>query len=71
MPKGCKRMTKDDCRANALKCYQSAQTACDYEVRRTLLNLAVQWRELAAQIDRLDRGEITMPAALGGPKVLH
>jgi hypothetical protein len=64
-------MTKDDCRANALKCYQIAQTAADYEVRRTLLELAVQWRELAAQIDRLHRGENTTPAAIGGPKVLH
>lgn len=64
-------MTKEDCRANAQKCYQIAQTAGDYEVRRTLLHLTVQWRELAAQIDRLDQGEITTPAALGGPKVLH
>jgi hypothetical protein len=64
-------MTKDDCRANALKCYQIAQTAGDYEVRRTLLELAVQWRELAAQIDRLHQGENTTPAAIGGPKVLH
>jgi hypothetical protein len=64
-------MTKEDCRANALKCYRVAQTAGDREVRRTLLELAVQWRELAAQIDRLHQGEITPPAAIGGPKVLH
>jgi hypothetical protein len=64
-------MTKEDCRANAIKCYRVAQTASDCEVRRTLLELAVQWRELAAQIDRLDQGKITPPAAIGGPKVLH
>jgi hypothetical protein len=40
-------MTKDDCRANALKCYRIAQKAADRDVRRTLLDLAVQWGELA------------------------
>ena len=48
-------MTKEDCRANALKCYRVAQKAADRDVRRTLLALAVQWRELATQIERLQR----------------
>ena len=48
-------MTKEDCRANALKCYQVAQKAADRDVRRTLLSLAMQWRELATQIERLQR----------------
>jgi hypothetical protein len=47
-------MTKEDCRANALKCYQFAQKATDREVRRTLFDLSVQWRELADQIERLE-----------------
>lgn len=48
-------MTKEDCRANALKCYRIAQKAADRDVRRSLFDLAVQWRELAAQIERLQR----------------
>jgi len=64
-------MTTEDCRANALKCYRIAQTASDREVRHMLLNLAVEWRELAAQLDRLHQGEAAAPAAVGGSKVLH
>jgi len=69
-------MTKEDCRANALKCYRIAQTATDREVRHMLLNLAVEWRELAAQLDRLQLnrhhdGEVAAPTVLGGAKVLH
>ena len=36
-------MTKEDCRANALKCYRIAQKAADRDVRGSLLDLAVQW----------------------------
>ena len=64
-------MTKEDCSANALKCYRIAQTASDREVRHMLLNLAVEWRELAAQLDRLHQGAAAAPAAVGGSKVLH
>ena len=55
-------MTKEDCRANALKCYRVAQKALDQDVRRTLLDLAVQWRELAAQIERLQSENAPEPA---------
>jgi hypothetical protein len=41
-------MTKDDCRAKALKCYRIAQKTADRDIRRALLDLAVQWRKLAA-----------------------
>jgi hypothetical protein len=64
-------MTKDDCRANALNCYRIAQKASDRDVRRTLLDLAVQWRELAAQIERLEWKNIPEPALPGGRPTLH
>jgi hypothetical protein len=64
-------MTKDDCRANALKCYRIAQKASDLDVRRTLLDLAVQWRELAAQIERLEWENIPAPVLPGGRPTLH
>jgi len=64
-------MTKNDCRANALKCYQIAQVAADRDVRRTLLDLAVQWRELAAQIERLQWQNSPEPALLDGRPTLH
>jgi len=64
-------MTKEDCRANALKCYRVAQKAADQDVRRTLLDLAVQWRELAAQIERLQWETAPEPALPGGYPTLH
>jgi hypothetical protein len=64
-------MTKDDCRANALKCYRIAQKAADQDVRRTLFDLAVQWRELAAQIERLQWENIPEPALPSGRATLH
>jgi hypothetical protein len=64
-------MTKDDCRANALKCYRIAQKAADQDVRRTLLDLAVQWGELAAQIERLQLENAPEPASPGGRPTLH
>ena len=64
-------MTKEDCRANALKCYRVAQKAADQDVRRTLLDLAVQWRELAAQIERLQSENAPEPALPGGYPTLH
>jgi hypothetical protein len=64
-------MTKDDCRANALKCYRIAQKAADQDVRRTLLDLAVQWGELAVQIERLQLENAPEPASPGGRPTLH
>ena len=64
-------MTKEDCRANALKCYRVAQKAADRDVRRTLLELAVQWRDLAAQIERRQWESAPKPAMPGGRPTLH
>jgi hypothetical protein len=70
-------MTKEDCRANALKCYRIAQKATDRDVRRSLLDLAVQWRELGAQIERLQWDNApepalpALPALSGGRPTLH
>jgi hypothetical protein len=64
-------MTKDDCRANALKCYRIAQKAADRDVRRTLLDLAVQWGKLATQIERLQREIAPAPALSGGRPTRH
>ncbi len=64
-------MTKEDCRANALKCYRISQKTRDRDVRRTLLDLAVQWRELAAQIERLQWQNAPAPALPGGRPTLH
>jgi hypothetical protein len=66
-----KAMTKEDCRANALKCYRSAQNVADREVRRILLDLAVQWRELAIQIERLQYENIPEPVFRRGRPTLH
>lgn len=64
-------MTKEDCRANALKCYRTAQKTSDRDVRRTLLDLAVQWRELAVQIERLQGEDVLDSASSGGRPTLH
>ncbi len=64
-------MTKADCRANALKVYRIAQKAADKDVRRTLLDLAVQWRELATQIERLEWKNAPEPDLPGGRPTLH
>jgi hypothetical protein len=64
-------MTKEDCRANALKCYRIAQKAADRDVRRTLLHLTVQWRELAVQIERLQWDGLPEPSPPGGRPTLH
>jgi len=64
-------MTIDDCRANALKCYRIAQNAADQDVRRTLFDLAVQWRELAAKIERLQWENVPEAALPSGPPTLH
>ena len=47
-------ISSDDCRAKAVECYQAAQNATDYDTRRVLLDLAVQWRELASQMDTVN-----------------
>ncbi len=64
-------MTKEECRTNALKCYRIAQKAADRDVRRMLLDLAVQWRELAAQIERMQWANVPAPAFPGGRPTLH
>jgi hypothetical protein len=64
-------MTKEDCRANALKCYRIAQKTADRDVRRTLLDLAGQWRELGAQIERLHWDTAPEPTLSGGRPRLH
>ena len=64
-------MTKDDCRANALKCYRIAQKAADRDVRRTLFDLAVQWRELGDQIERLQWERAPAPPLTDGRTALH
>jgi hypothetical protein len=64
-------MTKDDCRANALKCCRIAQKATDRDVRRTLFDLSVQWRELADRIERLECENTLEPASPGGRPTLH
>ena len=48
-------ISSDDFRAKAVECDQAAQEATDYDTRRALLDLAVQWRELAGLIDRVNR----------------
>jgi hypothetical protein len=48
-------MTSHECRAKALECYRAAQKAADPATRPSLLNLAVQWRELATKMDRLSK----------------
>ena len=64
-------MTKEDCRTNALKCYRVAQKAADRDVRRMLLDLAVQWRELAWQIEQLQWGNAPEPILRGARPTLH
>jgi len=64
-------MSKDDCRAKALKCYRIAQKTADRDIRRALLELAVQWRELAVQIERLQRQSAPAFALPGGCPTLH
>ena len=64
-------MTKEDCRANALKCYRIAQKAADRDVRRTLFDLSVQWRELADKIERLQWENAPKSALPGGRPTLH
>ena len=64
-------MTKADCQANALKCYRIAQKAADRDVRRTMLDLAAQWRELAVRIERLQWENAPEPDLSGGRPTLH
>jgi hypothetical protein len=56
-------MTSDECRAKAVDCYQAAQKTTDYEARRGLLDLVVQWRELAAIMDQLIGDDPPSPIA--------
>jgi hypothetical protein len=50
-------MTSNDCRAKAYECYRAAQKTAYYDARHTLLRLVVEWRELAALMDRLNRDD--------------
>jgi hypothetical protein len=47
-------ISSDDCRTRAVECHQAAQKATDYDTRRALLDLAVQWCELASQMDAVN-----------------
>jgi aryl-alcohol dehydrogenase-like predicted oxidoreductase len=47
-------ISSDDCRTRAVECYQAAQNATDYDARRALLGLAVQWLELASQMESVN-----------------
>jgi hypothetical protein len=47
-------ISSGDCRTRAVECYQAAQNATDYDARRVLLGLAIQWLELASQMDRVN-----------------
>jgi hypothetical protein len=57
-------MTSSECRAKALECYQVAKKSNDPDVRRAMLALVVQWRELAEKMDRLksDRAALIQSA---------
>jgi hypothetical protein len=50
-------MTSNDSRAKARECYRVAQKTAHYDARHLLLRLVVQWRELAALMDRLNRDD--------------
>jgi hypothetical protein len=71
IPGNARAMTKDDCRANALKCCRIAQKATDRDVRRTLFDLSVQWRELADRIERLEWENAPEPTFPGRRPTLH
>jgi hypothetical protein len=68
---GARAMTKDECRANALKCRRIAKKATDRDVRRTLFDLSLQWRELADRIERLEWENTPEPALRGERPTLH
>jgi len=51
-------MTLGECRTKAVECYRAAQKTADHETRRALLDLAVQWRELAGRMDRVKLPEL-------------
>jgi hypothetical protein len=46
-------LTPDECRANARECYRLAKTIIEPELKRLLLDLMVQWRQLAGRIERI------------------
>ena len=51
-------MDPEELRVIARECYQLSQEAVDPEIRRTLLELAVRWRELAELADKPDRSKL-------------
>jgi hypothetical protein len=56
-----KMISSDNFRAKAVECDQAAQEVTDYDMRRALLDLAVQWRELAGLMDRVNRKDALWP----------
>jgi ribosomal protein S15P/S13E len=42
-------------RAKSLECLHAAQHATDHQAKASLLELAERWRELADQVEHLDR----------------
>jgi hypothetical protein len=64
-------MTSSECRARAVECYRLAQKTADPETRHTLLGLAIQWRELATQIDRANSGRLPSPGIGNLRQVTH
>lgn len=57
-------MDCEECRVNALTCYRLAQGLRDTNLRRDLLALMVQWRELAELIEETRRSR-TGSAGIG------
>lgn len=45
--------TPDQCRAYAREFYRSAKATTDPEMKKFLLDLMVQWRQLAGRIERV------------------
>ncbi len=50
-------MDAEECRAMARECYQLSQQSPVPEVRQRLLQLAVQWTELAGKTELAERPE--------------
>ena len=44
-----------DCRDHAAECERTAEFVIDPETKRSYLDLAKTWRELADKLDKIDR----------------
>jgi hypothetical protein len=45
------------CLEKALECYRAAQRAQEKELKAMYLDLAKQWREMAEQVEMLERNQ--------------